>query len=400
MIKYHYNIRRFLDFPRGEYEARYTKLQNLMAGCDIDVLLVTNEPNVRYFTGLNTRLYKTVLRPITALLPAAREREPILVVPEVLEATCLATTWVEDIRTNSECYGKRSNDVLDVLAGTIEDLGLANGTVGMEFGAGQRLALTHEELEALQGKLPKINWTDATDLIWNLQMIKSSLEVEALQIACDISAAGIQAGFRALKPGMTERELYGVITSTYYKEGAEDHFLVFMSGAKGYQTRDAGTSDHPFERAHFAKVDGGAIYKGYHTDFCRHIAIGPLLESQRNGMRASAQAGAAAIQTMRPGVPINELSAAADRVLTRAGYKFYMNSIGHGVGLHLHEPPWLDRANEKPIQEGMVLAIEVGVVNPDRFDDGSYTFEENVLVTEEGGRVLTDKLPPEILESS
>ena len=400
MIKYHYNIKRFLDFPRGEYEARYTKLQNLMAGCDIDVLLVTNEPNVRYFTGLNTRLYKTVLRPIIALLPAAREREPILVVPEVLEATCLATTWVEDIRTNSECYGKQSNDVLDVLAGTIEELGLANGTMGMEFGAGQRLALTHGELEALQSKLPKVNWTDATDLIWNLQMIKSSLEVEALQIACDISAVGIEAGFKALKPGMTERELYGVITSTYYKEGAEDHFLVFMSGAKGYQTRDAGASDHPFERGHFAKVDGGAIYKGYHTDFCRHIAMGPLLESQRNGMRASAQAGAAAIQAMRPGVPINELGTAADRVLTRAGYQFYMNSIGHGVGLHLHEPPWLDRANEKPIQEGMVLAIEVGVVDADRFDDGSYTFEENVLVTEEGGCVLTDKLPPEILESS
>ena len=77
-----------------------------------------------------------------------------------------------------------------------------------------------------------------------------------------------------------------------------------------------------------------------------------------------------------------------------------MNAIGHNVGLDIHEPPWLDRVSDRPLQRGMALSVEVGVVDESRFDDGSYTFEDNALVTEAGGLVLTDRLPALLMETA
>jgi Xaa-Pro aminopeptidase len=392
------DLKRYLDFPRSEYETRYSKLQSLMVQQGIDALLITTSQNARYFTGLKTLLFRGRLRPITALLLATRE--PVMIVPEVLEGTCLATTWVEDFRLSSECYGKPPIHMVDLISDTIRDLGLSDGTLGMEFGIAHHLGMTQQELEALREKIPRAKWVNASDLIWELRSVKSSCEVEALKTACDISAVGVEAGFKALKPGLTERELYGVIASTYYKEGAEDHMLVLHSGAKGYQVRDAIASDYPFERGHFMKVDGGAVYKGYYCDFCRILAVGPLLDSQRRAIETSALANAAAIKQMRPGGQIKDAGAAGDRVIKGRGLSFYMNAYGHNVGLDLHEPPWLDRVSTAPVKEGMVLSVEFGVIDADRPDDGSYTFEDNLVVTKNGPRVLTDRIPAELLEVS
>jgi Xaa-Pro aminopeptidase len=364
-----------------------------MAARGIDGILLTSKQNARYFTGLKTLLYLTKLRPITALLPADAKFEPIMIVPEVLEATCLATTWVENIRTNSECYGKPTVGMLETIQETITDLGLSSGVIGMEFGTGHYLAMTHEDRKQLEASLPRAQFVDVADLIWDVRSRKSALEVEALKTACDISATGITEGLKAFRLGMTERQLYAIIASTYYREGAEDHMLIFHSGAKGNQVRDAAASDYPFERGHFMKVDGGACYKGYWCDFCRMLSVGPLSDSRRRAMLASARANASAISIMKQGKPIRDLAIAADNVLKDEGFGRYMNAIGHNVGLDIHEPPWLDRVSTQPLHEGMVLSVEVGVVDPNLFDDGSYTFEDNAVVTVDGSRLLTDQLP-------
>jgi Xaa-Pro aminopeptidase len=75
-----------------------------------------------------------------------------------------------------------------------------------------------------------------------------------------------------------------------------------------------------------------------------------------------------------------------------------MNAIGHGVGMAIHERPWIQKGSTVPIEPGMVLAIEVGVVDDSRFDDGSYTTEENIAITDTGARVLTDLLSPALVE--
>ena len=394
-----YKYRRFLDFPESEYEARYRKIQAEMSALGLDAILLTTEPNIRYFTGLKTTIFKLKLRPLFCILPAKTGIKPILVLPEFLEAAALATSWVDDIRITSECYGKENEDAIEVVAGVLKDEKLDNVTLGMEFGISQHLGMSQIEFSHFKDELPKINLVDASQPVWKLRRVKSQLEVKAMKTACDISAAGLLAGFEVLRPGLTEAELYAKIVATYYERGAEGHLLGIHSTAKGNQVRDTLACDYPFERGHFMKIDGGAMVKGYYCDFCRLLSVGPAIEPRRRAMQASADAFRAAASRVRAGARVSELGTAADDLLTERGYSCYWNAVGHGLGMELHEPPILYRDNHDPLVAGNVLSIEVGVIDPDRFDDASFTFEDNIVVTDDGYRWLTDTLPIEVMET-
>jgi Xaa-Pro dipeptidase len=395
-----YHYKRFPDFPETEYEARWERLRARMAAAGLDAVLLTTEANMRYFAGLKTTIFRLKMRPMFAILPADARRAPALVLPEFLEATALATSWIDDIRTASECYGKRADDAVDILIGALKDMGLERAAIGMELGDGHHLAMSQTQLDHLRADLADARWADAAPEIWALRRVKSPLEVEALQTACDISAAGVRAGLDILRPGLTEAQLYARITATYYQEGAEDHLLGIHSTAKGNQVRDALPSDYPFEPGHFMKIDGGAVYKGYCCDFCRLLSVGPTSDQRRRAMEASAAAFYAAAGQARAGARVSELYPAVDALLAQRGYACFWNAIGHGLGLDVWEPPFLLRENHDPLVAGNVLSIEIGVVDAELFDDASFTFEDNIVVTESGYRRLTDQLPIAVLESA
>jgi Xaa-Pro dipeptidase len=146
------------------------------------------------------------------------------------------------------------------------------------------------------------------------------------------------------------------------------------------------------------KLDGAAGYKGYHPDFCRMLSVGRLLEAQRRCIALSAEANAAAAAAARPGVKVSQLHEPVRRVLEPAGYGFFWNAIGHGVGMDVHEPPYLYADCAEELVGGNIISIEVGIVNPERFDDASYTIEDNWLVTESGAVKLSDGMPTDLLE--
>src|SRR5688500_13197299 len=87
LMRHRYNIRRYLDFPQAEYEGRCDRFRTRLRERQIGAAVLTTGANLRYFSGLNTVLYQTTLRPITMVIPADAAKEPVMVVPEVLEAT-------------------------------------------------------------------------------------------------------------------------------------------------------------------------------------------------------------------------------------------------------------------------------------------------------------------------
>ena len=400
MASHPYKYRRFPDFPDSEYEARYTKLRAQMPALGVEAVILTTEADIRYFTGFKTVVFRLKMRPMFAILPADTRRAPVLVIPEFLEACALATSWVTDIRTATECYGRQNQEAVDILIGVLKDMGLDKAAIGMEFGAAQHLAMNQNQWAQLQAGLPGARWLDASPAIWACRRVKSDLEVDAIRTACDISAAGVLAGFRILRAGLTEAQLYREIAATYYKEGAEDHLLGIHSTAKGNQVRDSLPSDYPFERGHFMKIDGGAIYKGYCCDFCRLLFVGPASSARRRALDASAEAFWAAAGAIRPGVQVSDLHPRVDSLLDARGYGCFWNAIGHGLGLDVWEPPILLRDNNDRLEEGNVLSIEIGVVDPTLFQDASFTYEDNIVVTAFGYSRLTNKLQMEPMESN
>jgi Xaa-Pro aminopeptidase len=395
--RHRYHIQRYPDFPQAEYESRWRRLRSRMAAGGIDAAIFTTEQNIRYVTGFKTVMFQVKMRPMIAVLPTRADQPPALVIPEFLEATALATTWLEDIHLGTECYGQRVVGVEEVLLRVLHKLNLDAAAPGFELN-GHQLALSQQQFVALTEALPAARIVDVGDLIWQVRRVKSAPEVEAFKTACDITCAGIQAGFEVLRPGMREDEFWGHVLAAYYRAGAESHMLTLHATPKGNQVRDALPSPYPFQPGHFMKMDGAAGYKGYRPDFCRMMSVGRLAEDQRRCIALSAQANAAAAASARAGVRVAQLHAPVRSVLEPAGFGFFWNAIGHGVGMDVHEPPYLYTDCQEELAAGNIISIEVGIVNPERFDDASYTIEDNWLITEMGAVKLSDGLPTDLLE--
>lgn len=394
----------FAEFPFEEYRSRYAKAIALMEQQGLDALLVTQEENVRYFAGYLSILWCSLFRPYVALLPRDPSLGPSLIVPGQEGGNAEHTSWVKDVYI----YPDQENPVPHILA-EIKNKGLDKGAIGTELGFGMRLGMNINQFEELRNSLSPGRIVDGTPIIQAVRMVKSPTEIECIRRACEISQTGTQAGWEALHEGMTEKELMAVIASTMYREGAEagtkPSFFAMMAGPTRYKTVNALASDNVIHEGDFVIVDGGAVYKGYATDYIRQACLGEPTEEQRRFFNVALEANNAAIEAIRPGVSGADVYEAGMKVFEREGVLEHnlLNIVGHGVGMDLHEVPWLGERGKvytsgTVLEPGMVVCIEpvfAGANDPD-WRKGVWIQEDKVAVTDSGHEVLTSQLSKEI----
>lgn len=391
----------YADFPLAEYERRYARLVALMRREGMDGVLVTQEENVRYFTGYLSVLWISKFRPYVGILPADTARPAGLVLPTQERANAEATSWIE-----SPTIYPAQEPPIPYLVDALRQRHLDRGRIGLELGFGQRLGMNQEQFSALTQALPEVEFVDATPIMQAVRMLKSPEEIERLARAAAISEAGVRAGWEALRPGITERELLAVMGGKMYAEGAEvgtkPSFYGILAGDR-WELANAVASDYAVKAGDLILVDGGATYRGYTADFIRQACLGRPTPQQQEWFDIAVAANTATIAALRPGVPAYEVYAAALDALGRYDIARFnrMNIVGHGIGMDIHEVPWIGQqdtvytANTR-IRAGMVVCIEPGVSappeNPDT-PDGHFIVEDIVAVTAEGPRVLTRTLP-------
>src|SRR5262245_54826360 len=397
------NDARYGEFPVDEYRRRYARACRVMEERGLDALLVTENLNVRYFSGYLSMLWVSRFRVMAALLPRDPSLGPTLIVPGQETGNALATSWIADLATYPD-----QEEPVPYLASAIREK-VAAGRIGLELGFGHRLGMTVEQLEALRRELSGVELVSGTPLIQAVKMVKSPAEVERVRRACEISQAGVRAGWEALRPGMTEKELAAVMSSTMYAEGAEfgpqPSFLVYMSGPDRYQTLNALASDKPIVEGDLVLIDGGAVYGGYSTDFIRQASLGEPTADQRRWFEIAIEANEAAVAAIRPGVTGADVYEAGVAVFEREGLMDFnaLNIVGHGTGMEIHELPWLGERDtvysaETVLEPGMVVCIEpviAGMDGPD-WHSGAFIVEDKVLVTETGSEILTAALDKEL----
>ena len=250
---------------------------------------------------------------------------------------------------------------------------------------------------------------DGVQIIQSVRMLKSPAEVARQQRACEISQAAVQEGFRALEEGMTEKQLMQVIASAMYRNGAEagtrPSFFGVNAGPDRYLTVNALPSDYAMRRGDLVMLDGGANYGGYATDFIRQASLGQPTDLQRRFYDIALEANDAAIAALRPGASGADVYEAGLAVFSRYGVAEYshLNIVGHGVGMDVHELPWLGErdvvyTSDVRLREGMVVCIEpvFGGVDDPAFRNGIFIQEDKVEITPQGRRVLTSMLPKEL----
>ena len=251
-----------------------------------------------------------------------------------------------------------------------------------------------DTISQLQPLLPGATFLSATDLLRPMRVIKTQDDIELMKEAGRITEAAFADTLNALRLGMTELEIVEEInyqlrrhgslgqsfTTSLYNSGP-NHPLLFGARMESWHRK----LDPPVS----ILFDFGGIYQGWCYDFGRTVFFGePNEEAQRvyDVMMASQAAGIAALKAGE--ATTTDADRAARKVIEDAGYgETFRHRLGHGIGMDVHEPPFLTKGDETPLEEGMLFTIEPSIM---QFNDYSARVEDVVVARPGGGEKLTN----------
>ena len=379
---------RGFDVP--EMEARCARAQRLMHELQVDALLLTTEPQIRYFSGFLTQFWQSPTRPWFMLVPL--EGKPVAVIPSIGVAGMRAT-WIDDIRSWSS--PQPGDDGISLLSATIDELPRRFGRVGATLGVESLLRMPLLDFDTLRQGLTGIEFVDcATDLL-RLCSIKSAAEIDKIRYVCELASDSFNALPGFASTGMSERDIVRRMRIDLLERGA-DHtpYIVSASGPDGYGDIIMGPGDRVLERGDVLIIDTGTVYDGYFCDFDRNFAFGEASALAQRAYETVFRSTDAGLATARPGVTTTDVWQAMWQVLEAGGARGNdVGRMGHGLGAQLTEWPSLTASDYTPLQPGMVITLEPGM----EFAPGTMmVHEENIVITEDGAELLSKRAAPEL----
>jgi Xaa-Pro aminopeptidase len=251
-----------------------------------------------------------------------------------------------------------------------------------------------ETISNLQPILPNATYLSATDLLRPMRMIKSEADIDEMREAGRITEAAFTDTVSNLKLGMTELEVVQEVnyqlrkhgslgqsfTTSLYNSGP-NHPLMFGKRMETWKRK----LDPPVS----ILFDFGAIYKGWCYDFGRTVFFGEPDAEMLNIYNLVMQSQAAGVAALKAGsATTTDADTAARKVIEDAGYgETFRHRLGHGIGMDVHEPPFLTKGDETPLQDGMLFTIEPSIT---QFHTYSARVEDIVVARPDGGEKLTN----------
>lgn len=246
--------------------------------------------------------------------------------------------------------------------------------------------ITYGQLQDWKKMLPKINFVPLN--VRELRMIKDQNEIKRIQKACEIGDLAYQEILKNIKPGMTERELENIILNSFNQNGAtKASFEAIVASGLRSAMPHGKASDKIINNNEIITCDFGCIYQGFCSDMTRTFALGsidPKLIEIHNIVSAAQMNG---IKAIKPGIKIGEIDKICRDYITAKGYgQYFTHGTGHGLGIEIHEAPWVVKNEQTILRPGMVITVEPGIYIPSL---GGVRIEDDILVTENGYKILT-----------
>jgi len=377
-------------FPQSEFEQRLERAQRGMAEAGIDALLLTTEPEVRWFSGFLTQFWQSPTRPWFLVVP--RAGRPIAVIPGI-GAPLMQRTWIEDIRTWES--PRPEDEGVSLLVQALRDAGADHGRVGLPMGPETMLRMPLNDYARLGEALPTTALVDASALVRNLRMIKSEAEIDKIAHVCAIASDTFDQVPELVRAGQPLAEAFRAFRIAMLRNGADDvPYLVGASAPGGYGDVISPPGARPLTDGDVLMLDTGTLFDGYFCDFDRNYAIGHADDDTRRAYDTLYRATDAGQAAARPGATSADLFRAMQRVIVGDGYQCgNVGRLGHGLGMQLTEWPSHTPADETVLQPGMVLTLEPGLaLAPGR----TMVHEENIVVRDGAAQLLSRRAPPEL----
>ena len=331
-----------------------------------DGFLIANEANMLYFAGF----------PGATCLLFPRDGENILYVYGVNYEQAKAEGKgfrVELVRRDENLAAK--------VAAQVKDYGIRK----LAFDA-----LTFENYRGLAKFLRgKAKLKPQGKLVWELRKVKDAEEIELMRKAGELTCEGMKAAYEFIRPGVREYEVAAEIEYAMRRKGSWGTAFdtIVASGVRSAYPH-GGCTDREIHEGDLVVVDIGASYRYYRSDMTRTLVAGKPLEKQKRLYEIVKTAQQSAVQAIKPKVKAKDIDAKARKVIEEAGYgEHFVHSLGHGVGLEVHEPPTLSQQSKDRLAVGNVVTVEPGIYI---VGFGGIRIEDTVLVKEHGSEKFTD----------
>ncbi len=361
-----------------ERRARLEKARGLMRDRGIDALMLTGGTSLAYFTGIRWGLSERLLAMILprtgtpfVVAPAFEEdraREQLDNGPVGAEGEVL--TWQED------------EDPYRLVADGLRARGIVAGTLGMEE------TVRFVFATGVATIAPGLRITSGTPITAGCRTIKDDHELALMRHASVVTLKAYEAAYLAMEEGMTQQDVSGLV--------AEAHSRLGYSGGASVQTGQYSALPHgsatpqTIREGTILLIDGGCGVEGYRSDLSRTFVLGQPTQKMKDVFEIEFEAQTAALAAARPGVPCEDVDAAARKVIVDAGYgpdyKYFTHRVGHGMGMDGHEWPYLVRGNKLPLAPGMTFSDEPGIYLPGEF---GVRLEDDMVITEDGAELFT-----------
>lgn len=342
---------------------RIARLRRELRHQQLDGFLVTALPHVRYLTGFSG----------TNGLSAVTARRHL---------------FFSDSRYTEQAEKEVLNAVLQTTAKQlIEEAGraLSGPTTRIGFEADH---CTVQQYRLLKKTTHGSQLIPTTGLMERIVAIKEQNEIASISKAIRISEKVLIHILPLIRPGVSELELSAEISYMHRRFGAEgDAFPPLVASGRRSAFPHARATRKRIRPGQIVLLDFGCIVDGYHSDMTRSVVVGKASKQVRTMYSAVLEAGDRAIAAIRPGVRVSVLDGIARRVLDAHQLgSFFLHSLGHGIGLSVHERPRMSSLSSESLEEGNVVTVEPGVYLP---DIGGIRIEDIVCVGRREGRVLT-----------
>lgn len=332
---------------------RVERLRKLAKEHGIDGFFISSEPNMRYLTGYSSQAFERLLG---VVVPVNGE-EPVLIVPELEVEKAMNLSSFKDIRSYSDAESPAR-----LLGRVLDELKLARGMFGIEG------FLPFRYYEILRKIAPYLEIHEVSDVFRKLRLIKLEGEIDLMKRAAKIAIKGIKAGTETVRIGISELSVAFEIEREIRESGGESvPFCTVLSG-KNSALPHGSTSNKEIGWGDAVVMDIGATFDGYYADVTRTFLVGEASQDQREVYDAVLTAQKSAVGSIRPRVKTCDVDAIARRIIAEAGYgKFFTHRTGHGLGLEVHEDPYISQGDETTLEPGMTFTVEPGIYLPNRF---------------------------------
>lgn len=346
---------------------RIEKLVNSIKQKDIDGIFLQKDANVRYISGFtNSDSYLLLTSDNKAIITDSRYIEQA-------EKECPDFQVI------------RWRNPYPSLQETILDLCKKWGIKRLGFEAN---VMNYDLYTKLKDKLTEIELVPTVGIVEEIRKIKDEEEIALIREACKISDKSFEELLGYIKPGISEKDIEREFQYIMKKNGADDKAFDII-GISGVRTSlpHGIPSDKLIEMGDFITLDFGAQVQGYKCDMTRTICVGKASDEQKKIYKIVEEAQKRGVEAVKAGALGKLVDKAARDVIEEAGYSEYFGTgLGHGVGLEIHELPFMSTTCEEHLEAGNVLTVEPGIYIPSW---GGVRIEDTVLVTETGREVLT-----------